>query len=167
MAAGQASPNSRPTSYIPHPKAYAEAANGPYWGCVAAAIGGIAIILEGLGIVVIGSAHQLLLSLAFGLSPVSEALTMLAVGSMVLAIGVVSYHAPSEHRIDGAMIWLAIFGLGLTETVAGYIPVIGVLLIPGAYFAMYGAHQIWSWKPHAVGGPEAIQRAAWAARKGG
>jgi hypothetical protein len=138
-------------SYIPHPKEYGDSHRGPYWGYVAAAIGGFLIAIQGVLIGLYGSYFLPLYWLLFALPPWEEGLFMLYVGILVFIAGWLAYHAPGHTQADAAVIWILVFLCGLTGTIVGF--------WVGSILAFVGAAHIWAWKSNQVGGPGAIRRA--------
>ncbi|HZY92893.1 MAG TPA: hypothetical protein VFG07_09035 [Thermoplasmata archaeon] len=100
-----------------------------------------------------------MVDLFFSGSILSLSLTMVGVGAILVSLGFLARHAPKDHRLDGALVWILTFVPGFSETVlASFVP--GWLLMPGAWLASIGGVHIFFWKPRHVGGASLIRRVA-------
>jgi len=109
------------------------------------------ILIQGILVELYGASFGLTYWLLFSLSPTTEGSFMATTGILVFTLAWLAYHAPGNHRADGAMIWILVFLCTLTGTIVGF--------WLGALLAFVGAAHIWSWNPASVGGPAAIRRA--------
>jgi hypothetical protein len=139
-------------SYILHPKEYEQADRGPFWGSLAAVIGGFLIATYGVFLAFLPAVSSLAYQFLIGgsLSAAGAGWLLFLSGLLIVFMGFFSFGS-LYNRADGALIWVLLLVLGLTVT--GY----------GFYFAsllaVSGAAHIFWWKPSQVGGPGAIRRA--------
>jgi hypothetical protein len=138
-------------SYIPHPREYASVGEGPFWGSVASVIGGSLVLLQGVLVGLYGSGLGWWATALFSFPPADEGWLMVLTGAGIAGFGWLAFHAPGNHRVDGAMIWLLLLGCGLTSWVLGF--------YVGSIVAAIGAAHIFWWTPTQVGGAEGIRRA--------
>ncbi len=150
MGYSQGAPAPTRPSYIPHPSSYEDAERGPFWGSLAAVIGGFLIATYGAFLAFLPPLNWLAYQVLVGgsLSAASAGWLLFLSGLLIVIVGFYSFTS-LHHYADGALIWALLFVLGVV--VSGY----------GFYFASLiavsgGAHIFW-WKPKAVGGPKSIR----------
>jgi hypothetical protein len=139
-------------SYIPHPKEYLNAQQGPVWGALGAMVGGALIAVYGAYLAFAGplSAFASTFLIGSSLSAAGAGSLLFAAGVLVALLGTLSLGS-SHNQWDGGAIWLLLFILGLAVTGVGFYLV--------SLLAGIGAAHIYWWKPNQIGGAEGIRRA--------
>ena len=119
---------------------------------MAAGTGALLILIEGVAVGLFGSSlPSWLYSVLFSLSPGAEGTLMVCAGAAIMGLAFLAYHAPNDHRLDGAAIWIIRFVVGLTALISAGFYV-------GSFLVGIGASHIFWWRPNQVGGAEGIRR---------
>ncbi len=131
------------TSTLPTPPTSLTEQKGPFWGSVAAVLGGFLLLLEGTGVSGSGGSAG-----DYTLTPASEGLIMVVLGGLTAVLGWAAYYQPQHHRADGASIW--ILSTIITFTFASLWSILSLYdyaIAPGLILTYAGASHIFWWKP--------------------